>query len=114
MAKGKVNELTFEDRRLALGMPVPCLAKRSGLAEGTVRRILRGDHLKPGTRIRVRSLLAVAEALGMELHIEDSAVALRTALERARNELAMARKDYRIRCECGILYYGKCPVCSGG
>lgn len=56
----------LEVRRRSLGMPIEALVKRSGVSRATVRRILSGDH----TRASFTNVLAVAEALGVEVRFD--------------------------------------------
>jgi len=75
----------LEKRRRAVGMPRRVLAARSGLTLRTVQRVLSGE----GSDVRLRSLLAMAEALAMEARL-----AKRTSPEvlRRRQARAKARK----------------------
>lgn len=50
------------ERRRALGMTIPQLAKRSGVSTATVGRVLRGEP-----SVAFGHVLAVAEALGLQL-----------------------------------------------
>lgn len=56
----------FEKRRRELGMSRSILAKRSRVSLPTVNRILSGQH----TGASFANVLAIAEALGMELTAE--------------------------------------------
>ena len=54
----------FGERRRALGMTIPQLAKRSGVSTATVGRVLRGEP-----SVAFGHVLAVAEALGIHLSL---------------------------------------------
>jgi predicted transcriptional regulator len=70
----------LEHRRRELGMPVTALAKRSGVSRATVDRILSGDYASAA----IRSVMAVAEALGMEIQFSPSANAYNYRKQQAR------------------------------
>lgn len=72
----------LDDRRRELGMSCGVLAKRSGLTRWTVQRVLSGK----ATDIRLGSLLALADALGVDLGI-----ARRRSIRALRRQQARAK-----------------------
>ena len=72
----------LNDRRRKLGMSCGVLAKRSGLTRWTVQRVLSGK----ASDIRLGSLLALANALGVDIGI-----ARRRSVQSLRRQQARAK-----------------------
>ena len=76
----------LEQRRRALGMSYPALARRSGVAEATLKRMLRGDI----SRAVLGNVDAACKALGMSVSFQ------RTKPEQEFREEQALRKARRI------------------
>lgn len=72
----------LDERRRRLGMSRAVLAKRSGVSQPTVTRILTGREPNP----RWRSLLAIVEALGVSLVISQATPVDECRKQRARDK----------------------------
>jgi transcriptional regulator with XRE-family HTH domain len=72
----------LEKRRRDLGMSEEFLAKRAGVSRNTVRRILSGES----ANVSLGSVVAVAEALGVDVRFEKEAP--ETCLERQAEKKA--------------------------
>lgn len=69
MAASSISETrALDERRRALRMTLPQLARRSGVSQATVARVLRGEPT-----VALGHVSAVADALGMEVRLQPRA-----------------------------------------